>query len=217
MNLTVQHRENTGKGFNRRLRQAGVTPGVIYGKEETLNVSMTTGPAQRFIRSMKGSKKVINLVIESTEGTANKTVILQDYQLTNLGNNLVHVDFLEVTQDSIVSFEIPIKLKNEAACPALKTGGVIQIIRRAIPVRCIVREIPNLPESLEIDLINLEFGESIHVLDVVYPEGVEPVVTGRNFTVVTVAGRSLEEVDEGEEEVEDEEESEKEQGEPKED
>lgn len=208
MNLTVQHREKTGKGFNRRLRQMGATPGIVYGKEEPLNVSMTTVSTLRFIQSMKGSKKIINLEIESTEGKANKTVILQDYQLTNLGNKLVHVDFLEVAQDSVVSFEIPIKLKNEEISPALKTGGVIQIIRRSIPVRCIVKEIPNLPDSLEIDLIDLEFGDSIHVLDIVYPEGVEPVVTGRNFTVVTVAGRSVEEVDEVAEELEEEEEEE---------
>ena len=220
MNLTVQHRENTGKGFNRRLRQMGSTPGVVYGKEEPLNVSMTTNSTIRFIRSMRGAKKIIDLEIESAEGKTNKTVILQDYQLTNLGSNLVHVDFLEVSEDSVVSFEIPIKLKNEADSPALKTGGVIQIIRRSIPVRCVVKEIPNLPDALEIDLIELEFGDSIHVLDIAYPDGVEPVVTGRNFTVVTVAGRAAEEVDEVDEDLEElegEEEAEKEQEESTED
>jgi len=196
MNFTVQQRENTGKGFNRRMRQQGLTPGVIYGKEEPLIVSMRADATMRFIRSMKGAKKVIDLEIESADGKSNRTVLIQDYQLTSVGRNLVHVDFLEVTQDSIVSADVPVVLTNEEDCPAVKTGGVIQIIRRAIPVRCKVKDIPEL---VEIDLIDLEFGDSVHVLDVNYPEGVSPVVTGRNYTIVTVAGRIAEEVEEGEE------------------
>ncbi len=196
MNFTVQQRENTGKGSNRRLRQKGLTPGVIYGKEEPLVVSMRADATMRFIRSMKGAKKVIDLEIESADGKSNRTVLIQDYQMTAVGRDLVHVDFLEVTQDSIVSADVPVVLVNEEDCPAIKTGGVIQIIRRAIPVRCKVKDIPEL---VEIDLIDLEFGDSVHVLDVNYPEGVSPVVTGRNYTIVTVAGRIAEEVDEVEE------------------
>lgn len=113
MNLTVQHRENTGKGFNRRLRQMGATPGVIYGKEEPLNVSMTTNSTERFIRSMRGAKKIIDLEIESTEGKTNKTVILQDYQLSNLGSHLVHVDFLELPRIQLfhLKFQLHLKMK----------------------------------------------------------------------------------------------------------
>lgn len=196
MNFTVQQRETTGKGFNRRLRQQGLTPGVIYGKEEPLKVSMKADATLRFIRSMKGAKKVVDLEIESSEGKTSKMVLVQDYQMASLGQKLMHVDFLEVTEDSIISADVPIILKNEEDAPAIKTGGVIQVIRRAIPVRCKVRDIP---ESLEIDLIDLEFGDSVHVLDIDYPEGVKPVVTGRNFTIVTVAGRIAEEVDELEE------------------
>ncbi len=217
MNLTVQQRENTGKGFNRRLRQQGLTPGVIYGKEEPLKVSMKAETTLRFIRSMRGAKKVVDLEIEALEGKTNKMVLVQDYQMATLGNKLMHVDFLEVSQESVISADVPIILKNDEDCPALKTGGVIQVIRRAIPVRCKVKDIP---ESIELDLIDLEFGDSIHVLDIDYPEGVNPVVTGRNFTIVTVAGRAAEEVDEVEEdeegeEVEGEEEGEKEQEEEK--
>ena len=217
MNLTVQQRENTGKGFNRRLRQQGLTPGIIYGKEEPLKVSMRADTTLRFIRSMRGAKKVVDLEIESTEGKTNKMVLVQDYQLATLGGRVMHVDFLEVNQESVIFADVPIILRNEEDCPAIKTGGVIQVIRRAVPVRCKVKDIP---ESVEIDLIDLEFGDSIHVLDIEYPEGVKPVVTGRNFTIVTVAGRIAEEVDEVEEgeegeEIEGEEGAEKEQEEEK--
>lgn len=197
MNFTVQQRENTGKGYNRKLRREGLAPGIIYGKNEPVKVSMKADTTLRFLQTLKGVKTVIDLEIESPEGKTKKMVLLQDYQMATVGQKLVHVDFLEVDENTVISADIPITLANEEACPAVKkSGGVIHVIRRAIPVRCKVKDIP---EKVEIDLIDLEFGDSVHVLDVSYPDGVEPVVTGRNFTLVTVAGRAAEEVDELEE------------------
>ncbi len=200
MNFTVQLREKTGKEFNKKLRQSGLTPGVIYGIKDPLPVKMNADHALRFIRSMQGAKKVFNLAVESEGKTDERKVILQDYQMSNWGKKLLHADFLEVTDDTVVSLEVPIVLKNEEICPAIKEGGVIQVIRRSIPVKCAVK---NIQEFIEIDLKDLLFGESIHVLDLDYDEGVKPVVYGRNFTIVTVAGRQEEEVEEVEEELED--------------
>ncbi len=196
MNFTVQFRENTGKGFNRKLRQQGFSPGIIYGIADPKPVSMRADLALRFIKSMKGATKVFKLLIEDKGKTEEKSVILQDYQLSNWGRKLIHADFLEVTDDSIVSLEVPIILINEENCPAVKTGGVIQTIRHSVPIRCAVK---NIPEFIEIDVIDLEFNDSIHVLDLDYPEGVNPIVTGRNFTIITIAGRAgeEEEVEEG--------------------
>jgi large subunit ribosomal protein L25 len=137
--------------------------------------------------------------VESEGKTEERKVILQDYQLSNWGHKLLHADFLEVTDDTVVSLEVPIVLKNEEICPAIKEGGVIQVIRRSIPVKCAVK---NIQEFIEIDLKDLLFGESVHVLDLDYHEGVEPVVYGRNFTIVTVAGRLAEEAEGEEEELE---------------
>ncbi len=196
MNFTVQNRENTGKGYNRRLRQQGLTPGIIYGISDPQKISRRGDKTVRFIKSLKGATKVFKLLIEDEGGTNEKNVILQDYQISSFGSRLIHADFLEVTDDSIVSIEVPVKLINEEVSPAVKTGGVIQIIRRSVPIRCAVKDIP---ECVVIDLIELEFGESVHVLDLEYSEGVSPIVTGRNFTIVTVAGRTEEEEEEVEE------------------
>ncbi len=179
-----------------QLREQGLTPGIIYGISDPQKISMRGDKAVSFIKSLKGATKVIKLVIEDEGETNEKNVILQDYQISSFGSRLIHADFLEVTDDSVVTIEIPVKLINEDVCPAIKTGGVIQIIRRSVPIRCAVKDIP---ECVVIDLIELEFGESIHVLDLDYSEGVSPVVTGRNFTVVTVAGRTEEEEEEVEE------------------
>jgi large subunit ribosomal protein L25 len=145
---------------------------------------------------MKGATKVFSLTIESDGKSEEKQVILQDYQLSNWGHKLMHADFLEVTDDSQVTLEVPIKIVNEDICPAVKEGGVLQVIRRSIPVKCAVK---NIQEVIEIDVSELQFHESIHVLDLDYEEGVAPVVSGRNFTIITVAGRIEEEVEEEEE------------------
>ena len=190
MNFSVQLREQTGKESNRKLRQNGLTPGIIYGISEPQPVSMDAYKALRFIRSMKGATNVVNLVIESDGKADEKKVIIQDYQTSNVGDKLLHADFLEVTDDSIVSMDVPIHVINDEDCPAVKTGGVLQIIRRTVPVRCKVK---NIQDYIVVDLKDLEFGDSVHVLDLEYGEGVKPIVTGRNFTIITVAGRSVDE------------------------
>ena len=192
MNFTVQLREKTGKESNKKLRKEGFTPGIIYGIKDPQPVTMRTEKALRFIQSMHGATKVFNLTVETGGMSEEKKVILQDYQLANWGKKLVHADFLEVTDHTEVNLEIPIVVVNEEICPAIKEGGVLQIIRRSVPVKCAVKDIP---EHIEIDVKELLFGESIHVLDLDYKEGVEPVVYGRNFTVITVAGRTEEEAE----------------------
>lgn len=199
MKFTVHLREQTGKGVNRKLRREGYSPGVVYGKDEPVLVTMRSDKAFRFVQAMKGAKKVFDLVIESKSGTEEKMVIIQDWQLSNFANKLIHADFFEVTKETQLSIEVPLYLINEEDCPATEEGGVIQVIRRTVPVRCAVKDIP---ESIVVDVKDLQFGDSIHVLDLDYPEGATPIVTGRNFTVITVAGRIEEELPEEEEELE---------------
>ena len=201
MNLTVQARENIGKESNKKLRAQGIAPGIIYGKENQL-VSMQAIKTHRFIKSMQGAKKLFELTVEADGKSSNKTVVIQDFQTSTIGNKLIHVDFLEVDTNTRLTAEIPIIVTDN--CIAVKEGAVLQIIRRTVPVTCLAS---NIPESILADVENLEFGNSIHVLDLDYPEGVKPIVKDRNFTVITVAGKMAEEIDEieGEEVVEGEE------------
>ena len=193
MEFSVQHREDTGKNNNRRLRNQGFVPGIIYGKKETHKVSVRADKAFRFIKSMKGAKKIFDLNLESADNKVKKKVLIQDFQMSNVGSKLLHIDFFEVSDDTILTLEVLVVLENEDICPAVKMGGVLQTIRRTVPVRCAVQDIPDL---LTIDLQELEFGESIHVLDLDFPKGVNPIVTGRNYTILTVAGRMAEEEEE---------------------
>jgi large subunit ribosomal protein L25 len=190
MNLTVQTRENTGKESNKKLRAQGIAPGIIYGKESQL-VSMRAIMTHRFIKSMQGAKKLFELTVEADGKSSNKTVVIQDFQTSTIGNKLLHVDFLEVDENTRLTAEIPIIVTDN--CKAVDEGAVLQIIRRTVPVTCLAS---NIPESILANVEDLEFGNSIHVLDLDYPEGVKPIVKDRNFTVITVVGKMAEEIDE---------------------
>lgn len=183
MEFTVQHREKSGKGVNRKLRAAGLNPGIIYGMGEEVMVSMRSDYAYRLIESLHGARKPLTLNIEKGGKTEAKQVIIQDYQTSNWGERLYHIDFREVSDDTVLHFEAPIVTKGDSK--GVKLGGILQIIRHSIPVTCAVKDIP---EAIEIDITEMDFGDSIHVLDFEYPQGVKPIVTGRNFTLMTVTG-----------------------------
>jgi large subunit ribosomal protein L25 len=89
-----------------------------------------------------------------------------------------------------VTVEVPVRFLNEAASPGLKRGGVLNIVRHEIPVRCPADAIP---DHFEVDLTGLEIGDAVHISAVKLPEGVKPTITERDFTVATIVGRAAEE------------------------
>jgi large subunit ribosomal protein L25 len=102
----------------------------------------------------------------------------------------IHVDFLRLAKDAQVTVEVPVRFLNEAASPGLKRGGVLNIVRHEIPVRCPADAIP---DHFEVDLSGLEIGDSVHISAIKLPENVHPTVTEHDFTVATIVGRSAEE------------------------
>ena len=189
MNFTVQTREadQKGKGPNRQLRLTGMAPGIIYGKGEPLMVQMRVDYGTRFIHGLKGMVTPVNLTIEGKDGKSIvKKVIVRDFQFSNWGDRLLHVDFMEVDENTIIRTEIPIETSND--CAAVKLGAVMQVIRRKIPVRCAIKD---LPEHIFINVKDLVHGHSIHMSDLPYPQGVKPIIKGRNPTIITIAGRRI--------------------------
>ena len=166
-------------------------PGVVYGNTNRL-VAMNRTKAIQFIKSLRGVKKVFALEVESNGESESKRVVIQDYQLSKVKKQLLHVDFFEVGEHTVLTAEIPIRIMNDENCPAVKEGGVIHVIRRTVPVSC---SAANVPECILVDVKDLQFSENIHVLDLEYPEGVKPIVKDRNFTLITVAGRMAEEIE----------------------
>jgi len=185
MNFSVETRSTTGKGPNRQLRMQGLTPGVIYGKGEPKLVQMRIDYGTRFIESFKGVIKPFELTIVDGDKETTIKAVVQEHQFSNWGGRLLHVDFREVDDETVMNVNVPIEVLGES--PALKFGGVLQVIRRQIPVRC---QLKDLPEHIGADVSELTFGTSLHMGSLNYPEGVKPVIKGRNPTVITIAGRA---------------------------
>jgi large subunit ribosomal protein L25 len=97
---------------------------------------------------------------------------------------------MRVGKDALVNVDVPVRFLNEAASPGLKRGGVLNIVRHEIAVRCPADAIP---DHFEVDLTGLEIGDSVHISAITLPKGVRPTITERNFTVATIVGRLAEE------------------------
>jgi large subunit ribosomal protein L25 len=117
-------------------------------------------------------------------------VIPRGVQLDPIRDFPIHVDFLRVSKDALVTVDVPVHFLNEAASPGLKRGGVLNIVRHEIPVRCPADAIP---DHFDVDLTGLEIGNSIHISAIKLPPNVRPTVSERDFTVATIVGRTAEE------------------------
>ena len=192
--LNVQERDRAGKGAARAARREGLVPGVIYGdnKEPTL-ISMK--PRDLFVEMHKPGFAM--KVFEISVGNETQKAMAQDVQMHPVRDTPVHVDFRRIGKNTVVNVAIPVQFSNEEESPGIKAGGVINMVRHEIEVRA---RPDALPESFEIDLTGLEIGDSVHISAITMPEGVTPTITGRDFTIITLAAPTVATAAEDEEE-----------------
>lgn len=202
--LKAWSRGRTGTGCARAIRREGRIPGIVYGgKDAPLNISLETKEVSKQIKTGHFQSTVYMLDMDGTKIRA----IPRDVQVDPVRDFPIHVDFMRLAKDAVVDVDVPVHFLNDGASPGLKRGGVLNIVRHEIALRC---PADSIPESIEIDLTGTEIGDSIHISAVKLPEGTTPTITDRDFTVATIAGRGAEETAEEEsvEEAEGEEEAE---------
>jgi large subunit ribosomal protein L25 len=202
--LKAWSRGRTGTGGARAIRREGRIPGIVYGgKDAPLNISLETKEVSKQIKTGHFQSTVYMLDMDGTKIRA----IPRDLQVDPVQDFPIHVDFMRLAKDAVVDVDVPVHFLNDGASPGLKRGGVLNIVRHEIALRC---PADSIPESIEIDLTGTEIGDSIHISAVKLPEGTTPTITDRDFTVATIAGRGAEETAEEEsvEEAEGEEEAE---------
>ena len=179
--LEAAVRERVGKGAAREARRQGRVPAVIYGDKKdpepisleykTVNMQVQTG---NFLNTLY----MINV-------DGNKTrVIPRDVQFDPVRDFPMHVDFLRLAKGATITIEVTVNFINEEECPGLKMGGVLNVVRYAVEVTC---PATSIPEQFDADLTGLELGDSIHISALTLPDGVEPTITDRDFTVATIA------------------------------
>jgi large subunit ribosomal protein L25 len=185
--LKAWARGRSGKGGARAERREGRVPGTLYGdKQEPQTISVDYRAIDHQIHTGHFQSTIYVLDVEGKK----TRVIPRAVQLDPVRDFPIHVDFLRLGKDALVTVEVPVRFLNEAASPGLKRGGVLNIVRHDIPVRCPADAIP---DHFEVDLTGLEIGDSVHISALKLPEGVRPTITERDFTVATIVGRAAEE------------------------
>ncbi|KFB09489.1 50S ribosomal protein L25/general stress protein Ctc [Nitratireductor basaltis] len=196
--LKAEARERVGKGSARAARRNGKVPAVIYGeKEAPLAIAL---PYKELTMKIHGGGFMTTIATIDVDGKKIQ-VLPKDYQLDPVRDFTMHVDFLRVGKNTVVTVNVPVHFTNEEASPGIKRGGVLNIVRHEVEFTCPANSIP---EFIEVDLTGSELGDSIHISAVKLPEGVTPTITDRDFTIATVAApaglKSDDAADEGGEE-----------------
>lgn len=196
--LNANIRTTVGNGPARRLRQSGQLPAVLYGPgAETVLLSVNISDFDQVLKKSGASQLLLNLVIQDSE-TYTRSAMVKELQTHPVSRNFLHVDFYEIAMDRKIKVKVPIVTTGIAK--GVELGGVLQIIRREIEVLCLPFEVP---ESFEIDIADLDIGDSIHVRDI-SQEGEIEFLEDENFTVVTLLIPKIEEEEEPAEEEEEE-------------
>lgn len=179
--LKAEAREQVGKGSARAVRREGKVPAVIYGdKQSPVSIALSYKDVYYKIH---GGGFMTTLVNINVDGKIIQ-VLPKAYQLDPVKDTPLHVDFLRVGKNSVVTVEIPVHFLNEEKSPGIKRGGVLNIVRHQIEATVPANKIP---EAIKVDLTGTEVGDSIHVSSVKLPAGVKPTITDRDFTIATIA------------------------------
>jgi len=190
--LDVTVRENTGTGNAREARRNGLVPGVIYGGDE--NAVAVAVKQNEVLKAINSGNFIANMIELSHEGKKQK-VLTKDIQFHPVTDVPVHVDFYRVTAKSIIEVEVTVNFIGEDECVGIKKGGVLNVVRHSIEVKCPAGEIP---DSIDVDISAVDIGDSVHISDVNLPENVKPSIDDRDFTICTMqmSRAAIEETDE---------------------
>ncbi|QDZ02057.1 50S ribosomal protein L25/general stress protein Ctc [Nitratireductor mangrovi] len=179
--LKAEARERVGKGSARDIRRNGKVPAVIYGdKQPPLPIVL---PYKEVHLRINAGGFMTTIATIDVDGKKIQ-VLPKDYQLDPVRDFTMHVDFLRIGKDTIVTVNIPVHFENEDDAPGIRRGGVLNIVRHEIEFTCPANAIP---EAITVNLTGLDIGDSVHISAVELPEGVKPTITDRDFTIATIA------------------------------
>ncbi len=164
--LKVTDRE-VGKGRSRRLRRDQLVPAILYGKGEPARpLSVPRRELERALKTQAGRNILIDVAVDKGETVVGR---IKDLQVDPISQLIVHADFQKVDLSSEIEVEVPIRYVGKAI--GLQDGGIVEVSRRSIEVKCLPTEIP---EFIPVDITSLGIGESLHTGDIEWPEGVKP-------------------------------------------
>jgi large subunit ribosomal protein L25 len=195
--LEVKEREQSGSSDSRRLRKAGMIPGVLYGRGHKPHpITVSERELRRVLTGSAGLHAILDVVLEGQKATHSS--ILKDYQVDPIRGKIDHFDLQEVRLDQSIQTSVVVELVAESV--GAKAGGVLSQVAREVRVEALPLEVP---ERLELDVTAMEIGDSLRLTDLSAPEGValldDPETVLATVTVPTRVEEPEEEVEEVEE------------------
>jgi large subunit ribosomal protein L25 len=198
--FTATLRAGTGKGAARQARREGLVPGVVYGGETPplpINV-----PFNVLFKALKAGRFMSTLFNLKMEGQDDVRVICRNVQRDVVKDLPRHIDFLRLHRNTRINLFIPVEFINEDISVGLKKGGTVTTVRNEVELKVTA---DNIPESLVVDLAELDIGDIVHISDIELPKGSRPMITDRDFVIANITEpsslKSADDEDEDETEV----------------
>ena len=183
--LKATKRASVSTGQVNKLRSEGFVPAVLYGgKKNNLNISLKKLHLENLIKTETFLSKVFDLDVD---GNAEK-VLPRDIAYDPVSDEPIHIDFMRITKGTKLTLEIPVKFINSEKSPGLKKGGVLNIVRRKVELKCPAENIPN---EIVVDLNGTEINSSLKISSVKLPENIVPTIADRNFVIATVVAPTI--------------------------
>ena len=183
--LEANIRNTKSKGDVRSLRLAGNIPGIVYGgTEQNQKVTVLKKTLKTLIAKENFLSNIITLDLDGKP----QNVLPREITYNVVSDEPTHIDFLRVVPGVKIRIEVPVQFINHETSPGLKRGGVLNIVRRKIELKCPSEKIP---EVITIDLNGIDIGESFKISSIKLEEGVTPTIIGRDFVIATLAAPTV--------------------------
>ena len=185
ISLDAITRDNKTKGQLNAIRDGGNIPAIIYGgKEKNEKISVS----KKLLKSTMEKENFLSNIISLSVNGKNQNVLPREVVYDVLSDDPIHVDFLRVVPGVKIRIEVPVEFINHEKSPGLKRGGVLNIVRRKVELKCPSEKIP---EKLTLDLDGVDIGESFKISSVKLESDVTPTIQGRDFVIATLAAPTV--------------------------
>ncbi|MEE8330019.1 MAG: 50S ribosomal protein L25 [Thermodesulfovibrionia bacterium] len=188
--LKAEKRTELGKGSARSLRRSDILPAVLYAKGFSIPIKLHRKDIlSKLMVSGKSEHALVTIELSGDKGKkTDHWVLVKDYQLDPVRNELLHVDFIEISLKKKIKTTVPVVVTEEPA--GVKKGGILQQQLRDVEIECLPTQIP---DSMEVDASAVDIGHSLHVSDLKIKEGVK-ILSDPQDVILTVIAPVVEEV-----------------------
>ena len=178
-------RDTKTKGQVRALRKNGNVPAIVYGgSEQNEKVSVS----KKTINALISKENFLSNILTLNINGKTQNVLPKELKYNVVTDDIIHIDFVRLLEGAKIILNIPVKFINNSDCPGLKVGGVLNIVRRKVELKCPTE---NIPSELVVDLDGVDIGESFKISSIKLPENVVPVIQGRDFVIATLAAPTV--------------------------